>query len=127
MIKTALTVLLVSVVISSAFAGDLYVRIDSKLKAGDFPIGATSPEYKADKKPHLIDLLNEASESKEQRFIPLMKSIASNKKMFWEARQDAITYLAYFSSKKDVRLHLGKYCKDKTEPLEIRKAARCGF
>lgn len=126
--KTFLALLVViSPIFGTSHAGDLLSEIETKLKAGDFPTGLTSPEYKADKKPHLLELVEEASEDKNERFIPVMKQIAANKKIFWEIRQDAIRYLTSFSSRKDVKQLLKQYSNDKNEPMEIREAAKSGL
>lgn len=120
-------IVILFVALTPVFAGSLRSDIETKLKAGDFPTGLTSPEYSADKEPHLVDLLEKASENKEENLIPAMKQIAANKRIFWEVRQDAIQYLAYFSTRKDIKIILRKISKDKSEALEIREAAKSGL
>jgi hypothetical protein len=71
--------------------------------------------------------LAKAGEDKKPTFIPVMTRIMKTKEIYWELRQDAIEYLAYFSDRLRVRAAFRQIVLDGKEPTELRQSAYAGL
>lgn len=115
--------ILLLIIASLAFADGLGEKIEAKLNAKDYPTGDPATEFKNDKKPHLAELMTEASSNKKKALLPTVSKILKNKNIFWEVRQEVVYFVCYFKEDPKALNLLKQVVIDPKEFIELQENA----